>query len=436
MGSRFSRLLSGPLFFAATNVGAAAFGFALVPLLSRSLDSGSFAVWALCESAWLLSGQLLQLGLGNGAIMQVSSGRHPWRQVYRAHAHVLRWIILVGGACAALIALYLGQPGIALAIALNVAMEGAVTYQTYAARSAGLQGLYAALTAGRALLVVGAVGLVASMGPADSTLRLQWMLLARALCGAAIVVPCHVYCLRGSLRTDVDRRLVGDAIRFGVPMAVSGVLLFAQEGLVRSGLASLISAEAVERYYVHAKCVSIAGTFIVAPVGLWWGPQRFRLASQGQDVLERGARVALRRSLLIYAVLLGCMAVALPELIAVFGPRVRPDIAMIALLAVPPAAQLVATLTNAGLMQPGQTHSLAWVQFGGLALLSAGIVPAATVLGVVGVCAAAAVSAVVVAFWTARGSLRRLPLNYQLIPSISVATLVMAITLGAAGMLR
>jgi O-antigen/teichoic acid export membrane protein len=432
----FRKLMRGPLFFAATNVGAAAFGFALVPLLSRSLDSISFAIWAVCESAWLLSGQLLQLGLGNGAIMQVSSGKHPWQQVYLAHTHMLKWVVLVGGACAALIAWFLGQPGIALAIALNVAMEGAVTYQTYAARSAGLQGLYAALTAGRALLVVCAVGLVSLIGPADSALRLEWMLLARALCCAAIVAPCHVYCMRGSSRAEIDRRLVADAIRFGVPMALSGVLLFAQEGLVRSGLASFISAEAVEQYYVHAKCVSIAGTFIVAPVGLWWGPQRFRLASQGGGVLESGARVALRRSLLIYALLLGGMAVGLPEIIAVFGPRVRPDLTMIALLAVPPASQLIATLTNAGLMQPGQTHSLAWVQFGGLVLLSAGIVPAAMLFGVVGVCAAAAASAVVVAFVTAQASIKRLPLNYQLVPSISVAILVMAATLSFAGMLR
>lgn len=370
--------------------------------------------------------------------MQVSSGQHPWRLVYRAHANTLRWVVSAGGGCAALIAWWLGHNGIALAIGFNVLIEGVATYQTYTARAAGLPWVYAALTAGRTMIVVAGVLVIVLLGPNETQVRLEWMLMSRAFCSALIVVPCHLFAVRRIPhgKDGESHSLVVDAIRFGAPMAISGVLLFAQEGIVRGALASLISAEAVERYYVHSKCVSIAGTFIVGPVGLWWGAQRFRLAAKGADLLELGARVALKRSLLIYAFLLGSMAMALPELLAVFGPRVKPDLVLIALLAIPPASQLIATLTNAGLMQAGRTHSLAWIQFGGLLFLAVGIIPAAKYFGLSGVCAVAAVGSVSVACLTASASQKRLPLNYQLGRSVSIAATVMILTLVAASYLR
>lgn len=433
MRNSIKKILSGPILFAVVNIFSAAAGFLIIPILSNSLSSKSFAAWALCESAWLLSGQLLQMGMGNGAIMLISGGGYNWKAIYRAHIKILSCIIFFGAIFSAFVAWFIGWGGISFGLSMNIFAEGLIVYQTYISRAANLSFVYSLITAGRALSICLIIFIVSLSGANIDKLLFEDMIFFRGVFGVFVSLLCHFYFASDAHKVENGRKISIDAIKFGIPMAVSGVLIFAQDGLVRSTLASLISAEAVEKYYVHIKCVSIAGTFVVAPVGLWWGPQRFRLASQGKNVLERGAQSALRKSLLIYAALIGAMAVFLPEILKIFGPRVHPDIAMIALLAMPPAAQLVATLTNAGLMQSGHTHSLAWVQLGGLVILSVLIIPAVKSAGILGVCATAAISAVIVAFLTARASLKLLPLNYKIIQSVFLASILMVITLGGVG---
>jgi O-antigen/teichoic acid export membrane protein len=208
--------------------------------------------------------------------------------------------------------------------------------------------------------------------------------LVGVILAEAAVLGLRVLLARRVLSRGLDRSMLGEMVRFAIPLVPVTLTFWLLTASSRVILGSVSGLDALAVYGV-ASTVAAGFVVITGAVSQAWVPRAFNLYET-----DRGqAAAAIGRFLTIYVLILGGVAVALavlaPEFVSLLAPSEFSDAAVlipiVSLGAVAFGAQLV---TSAGLTLTRRTGTLAWlsvVAAGATIVLSLALIPPAGALG-------------------------------------------------------
>lgn len=413
-----AKRMLGPGGFAISNATTAAVALFIVPLLARILTPGDLETWILSESVLLVCGQFLTLGLGYGAVNEIcKEGRDP-KDIYAAHSTLLRLAALMVLALA--LPIYLAF-GISWAlVALNGAVELYSSYLSYFSRAVRDIVKYFAVSVTRLVLPFSAASVVwAGYVDLHPSLTLPFLLVTRFAGGTLVVL----WIVKSISKTDSgsrhgSREDVKNALRFGVPLVLAGGVTYLQDLMIRATLGLDKSNPTLIQYYVHLKVAAIVSNLIVVPFGLWWASERFRLMARGAPAFEKEVSVVAWSTVTAFGLSAGLLYSLLSIAVNFFNPAISASGVLYMLILVPMFLQVLSSITNAGLMQAGQTGKVALVQGFSSALVIALAIPVFHVCGIRGVLALLCFGALVSFSSQFYLSTKKYPVRYPILSSL------------------
>lgn len=425
------KIFLGPFGYAIANLLSAASGFVLVPLLTRTLSADGMASWIVMEPALILLGQLLMLGLGHAVLQQLCEAKLDRKNVFYSHISALSLVslgCLIFGAAA----LFIFDKNTVLLFLLNVITEVMLGYVIYYARASNDLKIYYSASVARPLLIVIAwmtVSYISSSGwQQNNNESIENFLLIR-FCIAAFIFAVIIWgtavfdSKKQDARAVFEKKLIFDAIKFGIPLTIASALVAFQDFLVRYLLANFVRQDILLEYYVHLKAVALVGNFVVSPLAIWWGAERYRAMAKGDSHFNERANSVMIKSCALYAFLSAIFLVVLPWTINIFSPGMQSSMLLASLLLAVPFTQMLVHLTNAGLMRQGVTKYQIVVQSLSLVTVSIGCVGLLRWMGigVAGAFLLANLMAFSVSYYL---SIKFYPVRYRVVRSVGAAGFV------------
>lgn len=423
------KYIKGPYGYAIANLVSAASGFILVPLLTRSMSTAAIGSWIVMESALILLGQILMLGLGHAVLQQIGEAKVNHRDVLLSHIRVLAAVcavVFVFG----VFGYFLTSSSNSIPFSLNVVIEVMLGYLVYYARASNdIRKYYITAVFRPVLLVIAWAGyLYVQTGGSwtNGNQSVDTFLWIRCIAAGFVFLIAGMLTIgkqTAPIKDSFNKHLVLDAIKFGIPLTIASALVASQDFLVRYLLSNAVKANDLLGYYVHLKAVALVGNFVVTPLAIWWGAERYRAMAKGQIYFHDHANNIMLKCCLLYAFLSAVFMALLPIIINIFSPGMQSNVLLASVLLAVPFTQMLVHLTNAGLMRKGVTKYQILVQLSSMATVCLGCFLLLRWLSV-GV-ALAFLSANVVAFILSYMlSVRFYPVKYQLFKSIAAFSVV------------
>lgn len=431
------KMFVGPLGYAVANIFSAVSGFIIVPLLTRSMSVDEFASWIVMEPAIVLLGQILMLGLGHAVLQQIGEAKLDHKNVLYSHIHALFGVSL---GCFGLGFLAIFIFGVsALVFSLNVIAEVLLGYIIYYARAANRLGLYYASAVVRPLMVVSVWGLGLYLALGDSwlakTQSAEEFLWVRFGVAALVFISIYVVVLflgrkESSQQVRFDKGLVYDAALFGFPLTIASALVALQDFIVRYLLANFVRPDVLIDYYVHLKAVALVGNFVVTPLAIWWGAERYRAMAKGEAYFTVRANGVMMKSAALYGLLSAGFLAVLPWIIGAFNSETHSSAFLASMLLAVPFTQMLVHLTNAGLMRKGVTKYQILVQVISLVTVSLACIGLIQWMSL-GVAGAFLLANILALIFSHSISVKFYPAQYSVLKSIFVASVVFSVAYGS-----
>ena len=258
--------------------------FFVVSLLVRNLGAAEFGRWSLYEPAVVVLSQLVLLGVNFGLIKQINQDKLTPAVAVRALFLAGQPLVIV--ACAAVFVLSLrldlAWPG-PLFLALLIYTESIFLLLFSSYRAAGSIGAFAisSLLKVLALLAVLVLALHSRLPWTHKAENvLSWSFGASLVGLASGLLAVRLLHYRQFFTPAAGNRspwrIYGNAVRYGLPLLVTGVLAMAIEFAARYILDMHVDRGQLATYVVSARLSSIVEVAIITPFGLWWPTERFR----------------------------------------------------------------------------------------------------------------------------------------------------------------
>jgi O-antigen/teichoic acid export membrane protein len=357
--------------YGAVTMSTAVARFFLVNLLIRNLGAAEFGRWSLYEPAVAVLSQLALLGVNYGLIKQVNQDKLT--PAVAVKALFLRGQPVVIAACAAVFVvcfrLDLVWPG-PLFLSLLIYAESMFLLLFSSYRASASIGAFAASSLVKVLVLLTVLFLalhehLPRLHRAEAVL--SWSLaasLAGLVSGLAAVRLLHKKQYFGQGRSgESHARLYNDAVRYGLPLLVTGLLAMAIDFAGRYILDLYIDRSHLATYVVYVRLASIVEVIIIAPFSLWWPTERFRRleSSDGGRQFFRSVSIAMLAVLLAAA---GTLWFASDLVVSWLAPGVPSNRQVALLLTFTMVARGMAYPLNVGTLREGKTH---WNILGALA---------------------------------------------------------------------
>ncbi|WP_419810867.1 lipopolysaccharide biosynthesis protein [Bacterioplanoides sp.] len=199
----------------------------------------------------------------------------------------------------------------------------------------------------------------------DAYSNIQAVLIAGAIASTMLVCLLIRYLLRQSggfsQIVSLNRTVVGQLSRYGGPIVLSRMGLFAITGLDRWLLADRVGVEQLAVYAIASKFALILG-LMMQPFALWWFPARFQLLQQDNGP-QRCADFALLGTNI--GIFLGAaMVLTLPAFVLLVLPQSYHAAASIVVwLALVNVLKNAGDLLNLGCFAGNSSQSQMWIQW-------------------------------------------------------------------------
>jgi O-antigen/teichoic acid export membrane protein len=349
-------------YFVSTVVTAAVTFFS-VPLLIRTLGQAEFGKWSLVEPFILLLSQVLLLGIDYGIVKHVNFDKLPPFPTFSKLLLAAQPFILSILVIAFIIMSSLNIPYYESSwLLILIYVESFLMLMLSAFRAANHVVGYATASVTKALIFLFALllpGLCGWMIITAVREVILWRLIAAAL---AIALSFMVVGMgdkksiyAGSSAQHKTSDLYRNAVAYGLPMLITGLLANVIEYADRYILKSYFDYVTLAHYVVYLKIAAILNPLIAAPFALWWPTERFRRMedADGGKAFFRDTAVLL---LAVYLVAGGVLWFFSPWLITWFAPGIplEADIVLILILSV--IFLGMGAPMNIGLLNAGRTH--------------------------------------------------------------------------------
>lgn len=361
-GSLFSKFAYIPAYFAVT-VATATVRFLSVSLLIRDLGAHEFARWSLFEPAVVALSPLALVGAHFGAIKQINQDNLSPIAVVRSLFLASQPALVAASATILFASLWLGLawPG-PLFLALLLYTEAVFLLLFSAYRASGSMTGFAVSSVLKvlALFVVLALALEhqrPSIHKAEQVVF--WSFWASFLGLGAGFLSARLFHRRQFFvrqpRTPALWRKYADALRYGLPILVTGLLAMVIEYADRYVLNIYVDHSALANYVIYMKISSVLGLLVITPFGLWWPTERFREI----EAKDGGQRFFGTVSALMLAVLLlgaGVLWLISGWILSWLAPGVPSNHRVVLLLLLAAVARGMAYPLNVGALKEGKTH--------------------------------------------------------------------------------
>lgn len=157
--------------------------------------------------------------------------------------------------------------------------------------------------------------------------------------------------------------------RYGGPIVLSRLGLFAVTGLDRWLLAERVGVEQLAVYAIACKFALILG-LLLQPFTLWWFPHRFQLLQQPDGVRQCAGYALLGTNIGMYLAVVMVMTLP-PFLLLILPPDYHLAASIVAWLALVNAVKNAGDLMNLGCFSGQSSQAQMWIQWG-CALLAIG----------------------------------------------------------------
>jgi len=337
--------------------------FLSLPLLIRLLGSIQFGKWSLIEPLQLLLSQSILLGIDYGIIKHVNLDKLPAYHVFSKLYKASQPLILASLLMAFLVLRASDFTHYEIVwLLLLIYIESVSILVLSAYRAASLVQGYAIASIAKALIFLTGLFLATTWQNVaiDSvTDVLKWRCIAAVIAIAASLAAvmaanrkelCAERC-----GEDNSWKLYKNAVTYGLPILVTGLLTMVIEYADRYILKAYFDYVTLTQYVVYLKIASILKPLILTPFALWWVTERFR-RMEDADGGKRFFRNTAVWVLLSYLTAGGVLWFFSPWLISWFAPGVpfRADIVLMLIVSV--IFMGMAYPLNVGLLNTGKTH--------------------------------------------------------------------------------
>ncbi len=324
MSGGFGRTLGHTLVYMAGLVVNRGVAFLLVPVFTRVFTPGEFSVWDLCNTTLLLLFPMLDIGMSSAVVRFY----HDYDDRGRRAAAFNTSLIFVALAHVPVVAAgFIAAPWLSRAI-FGVPDHAALVRLVFLMASAtaiGKQSLSMLRTAERSALFA-ALNLVRGLtGPLIIIVLvtgLGWGVAGALwgdLIGLAVLAAAGMWVCRGWLRPVFDRAVLGEMLRFALPLVPMGLTTALLTIADRYFLSHLLDLDQMAPYSLGFR-VGMLMVLFIQGFQLAWPPAALRMAADP----AQGAAALARTGFLMQATLFGaaaCITCATPELLLVFAPR-------------------------------------------------------------------------------------------------------------------
>lgn len=351
----------GGYFFA--TIATAAASFFSVPMLIRLLGTEQFGRWSLLEPLQLLLSQVMLLGLNYGIVKLINFDKFPPFSTFTILFRGSQPVLFLTSILAFLVIPHLGfSLPEAMCFALLVYAEAVVILALAFYRASSAVNGYAAGSITRVLIFLTALGITLFGG--WQLLRNIWGVLTWRLLSAVAAIVVSIYLVkrmnknREFFRTDNEGttwQRYCDAVVYGLPMLVTGLLTMVIEFADRYILKAFFDYTTLAHYVVYLKIAAFLNPFIIAPIGLWWPTERFRRrqSADGGNLFFRQAALIILMILLLSG---GVLWFISPWLITWFAPGTPQAPGIVLLLIVSVIFMGMGAPLNISLLDSGKTH--------------------------------------------------------------------------------
>jgi O-antigen/teichoic acid export membrane protein len=351
----------GGYFFA--TIASAAASFFSVPLLTRLLGTEQFGRWSLLEPLQLLLSQIVLLGINYGIVKQINFDKSlPFATFISLLKCSQPLLILIS------IITFFALPQLGFSrqesgwFALLVYSEAVFMLTLALYRAADTVSGYATGSIVRVLLFLLALVLSVTGGwylTTDILGVLTWRLVSTIVAIASSLYLIKIMNKEHSYfhldNGSGSWQLYSDAVRYGWPMLVTGLLTMVIEFADRYILKAYFDYTTLAYYVVYLKIAAFLNPLIIAPISLWWPTERFKrrqTADGGMLFFRQVALIVLTILLLVG----GALWLISPWLITWFAPGAPQQPAVILLLILSVVFVGMGAPLNIGLLDSGKTH--------------------------------------------------------------------------------
>jgi O-antigen/teichoic acid export membrane protein len=358
--SRYSVIL---IYFVST-FSTAAISFFSTPLLIRTLEIREFGRWALIEPFQIVLSQSMLLGLNYGIIKALNLDKYHLTKTFRslgiASQPALILFSIAGGGVLFKIGFSSGE---ALLFGAVCYFEATLLFTLYTFRGGHLAYGFSVGTVTRSMVFFLLLALDGSQWVGGyrvdrlvDVLFIRWVsAMAGLLAGLAIGMR-----ERRSLTEEVFDipgrwELYRDAIRYGLPIMVTGLLTMIVEYADRYILKHYFDYQSLVEYVVHVKIAAVLNPLIMAPFAIWWPTERFRRMEdpdKGSSFFRNLSYFLLTAYLLVG----GGVWLFSPWIIRWFAPDITLDPLILLVLICSVVFMGMGSPLNIGLLSEGKTH--------------------------------------------------------------------------------
>ncbi len=331
-------------------------GIAAVLILAQTrvlwgcLSPADFGAWALIDPMLLPVASLVLFGIDLGIVKQIRIDNLSLRAVTGT---LLVTTLPFSLLC--LLAIGFGfhlafHAAWTLPLLTTVAGEALLLMMQTAFRATGAVGWFSVLLVGRNIAYLAVLFVVPRL-LATGPLPIGAVFLARGGC-VLLVGAVAIAAMRPLPRIDFGR--YRDAVRYGSPLLMTGVLYAANDMTDRWFLGEFTGVVAVGTYALHLKLAAILLQAIVMPFGLWFPPERFKRMNDA-DGGRRFFIVTASALAVTCGYLSGCVWLARDLLLPLIAPGLVPSPLALAGCLGSVTCLAMSHALNVGLLTPGHT---------------------------------------------------------------------------------
>ncbi len=314
------------------------------------LAPADFGVWALIDPMLLPVASLVLFGIDHAIVKQLRIDNLPLRVVTGS-------LLLTTLPFSALCLLVIGvvfhlafHATWTTALLLTVAGEALILMMQTAFRATGAVTMFSILLVSRNLMYLAMLYLV-PLYQGNQHVSIAFVFLARGGCVVFLGLVA-VAAMRPVPQISWSR--YRDALRYGVPLLLTGFLYSTNDMTDRWFLAEFSGVVAVGVYALHLKLAAILLQAIVMPFGLWFPPERFKRLNDADG--GRGFFILTASALaVICGYLSGCVWLARDLLLPLIAPGVSASALVLACCLGSVTCLALSHALNVGLLMPGHT---------------------------------------------------------------------------------
>jgi len=206
--------------------------------------------------------------------------------------------------------------------------------------------------------------MLAGFGSRHSSVHVSDVLFWR-LSSASLAIAFSMYVFKTRKFTDSSsvcpdgdlhsRHLYSDAIRYGAPFLVTGLLTMVIDFADRYILKAFFDYTVLAHYVIYSKIAAFLNPLIIAPLGLWWPTERFKRLRNADGGMLFFRQTALK-VLIVLLLVGGALWLFSPGLITLFAPGVVAEPRIQLMLIASVVFMGMGAPLNIGLLNSGKTH--------------------------------------------------------------------------------